>query len=204
MTNSGDATEAVVRVMLTGTEVTLRLTASAAKNLLALSVALAKQHKQISGKTRMKKILKDTRDIRVFPMTWAQYRAFQKKAKPFRLLYASIRDRDGSGQIDLVLPATELDRANLVFEKMLYRQEDKTSGKEPAEKLKGKEEPSKNVSRWPPDLTATRDGSARSEATPQSRTTSSERESVILRLETYRQQLSGRVTKVKKRGEREK
>ena len=204
MTNSGDAAETVVRVMLTGTEITLRLTASAAKNLLALSVALAKQHKQISGKTRMKKILKDTRDIRVFPMTRAQYRTFQKKAKPFRLLYASIRDRDGGGQIDLVLPATELDRANLVFEKMFYRQEAKAVDKEPAEQSHGKEEPSKNVSRWPPDLTATRAGSARSEAMPQSRTTSSERESVILRLEEYRQQLSGRATKVKKRGAREK
>ena len=203
MTNSGDAAETVVRVMLTGTEITLRLTASAAKNLLALSVALAKQHKQISGKTRMKKILKDTRDIRVFPMTKAQYREFQKKAKPFRLLYASIRDRDG-GQIDLVLPATELDRANLVFEKMLYRQADKAGDKEPAEKSHGKEEPSKNASRWSPDLTATRADSARSEATPQSRTMSRERESVILRLETYRKQLSGRATKVKKRGEREK
>ena len=204
MTNSGDAAETVVRVMLTGTEITLRLTASAAKNLLALSVALAKQHKQISGKTRMKKILKDTRDIRVFPMTKAQYRTFQKKAKPFRLLYASIRDRDSSGQIDLVLPATELDRANLVFEKMLYRQEDKASGKEPAEKSHGKEEPSKNVSRWPPGLTATRAGLVRSEAMAQSRTMSSERESVILQLEQYRKQLSGQVNKAKKPGQREK
>ena len=204
MTNSGDAAETVVRVMLTGTEITLRLTASAAKNLLALSVALAKQHKQISGKTQMKKILKDTRDIRVFPMTRAQYRAFQKKAKPFRLLYASIRDRDSSGQIDLVLPATELDRANLVFEKKLYRQEDKSSGKETVEKPKEKEEPSKNASRWPPDLTATKSASERSKATPRQRTTSKERESVIMRLEQYKQQLSGRATKTKERNEREK
>ena len=94
MTNSGDAAETVVRVMLTGTEITLRLTASATKNLLALSVALANQHKQISGKINMKKMLKDTRDIRAFPMTKAQYRAFQKQAKPFRLLYASIRDKN--------------------------------------------------------------------------------------------------------------
>ena len=122
----------------------------------------------------------------------------------FRLLYASIRDRDGSGQIDLVLPATELDRANLVFEKMLYRQEDKVSDKDPAEKVPKKEEPAKNASRWPPDLTATRDDSARSEATPQPKTMSSEQESVILRLEEYRQQLSGRATKEKKRGAREK
>ncbi len=103
-----------------------------------------------------------------------------------------------------MLPATEQDRANLVFEKMLYRQEDKASGKEPAEKSHGKEEPSKNVFGLPPDLTATRAGLVRSEAMPQSRTTSSERESVILRLEQYRTQLSGQVTKVKKRGEREK
>ena len=203
MTNSGDAAETVVRVMLTGTEITLRLTASATKNLLALAVALAKQHKQISGKTNMKKMLKDTRDIRVFPMTKAQYRAFQKQAKPFRLLYASIRDKNG-GQIDLVLPATELDRANLVFEKMLYRQADKAGDEEPAEKSHGKEEPSKNVSRWPPDLTATRAGLVRSEAMPQSRTMSSERESVILRLEQYKQQLSGQVTKTKERDGREK
>ena len=204
MTSSGDVAETVVRVMLTGTEITLRLTASAAKNLLVLSVALAKQHKQISGKTNMKKLLKDTRDIRVFPMTKTQYRAFQKQAKPFRLLYASIRDRDSSGQIDLVLPGTELDRANLVFEKMLYRQEDKASSKEPVGKSHGKEEPSKNVSRWPPDLTATKSASERSKAMPQQRTTSNERESVMLRLEQYRSLLSGQVTKTKEPNGREK
>ena len=203
MTNSGDAAETVVRVMLTGTEITLRLTASATKNLLALSVALAKQHKQIFGKTNMKKMLKDTRDIRVFPMTKTQYRAFQKQAKPFRLLYASIRDKNG-GQIGLVLPATELDRANLVFEKMLYRQEDRVPNTEPIEKAKTKENTSKNVSRWPPDLTATKTASERSKATPRQRTTSNERESVILRLEQYRSLLNGRATKTKERNEREK
>ncbi len=204
MINSGDAAETVVRVMLTGTEVTLRLTASATKNLLALSVALANQHKQISGKINMKKMLKDTRDIRAFPMTKAQYRAFQKQAKPFRLLYAAIRDKDGRGQIDLVLPATELERANLVFEKMLYRQEDKVPNKESAEKAKAKEEPTKNASRWPPDLTATKSASERSKAMPQQRTTSNERESVMLRLEQYRSLLSGQVTKTKERNGREK
>lgn len=56
----------------------------------------------------------------------------------------------------------------------------------------------------PPDLNATMADLARSEATPQSRTTSSERESVILRLEQYRKQLSGRATREKKRRAREK
>ena len=151
----------------------------------------------------MKKMLKDTRDIRVFPMTKAQYRAFQKQAKPFRLLYASIRDKNG-GQIDLVLPATELDRANLVFKKMLYRQEHKVPSKESAEKVPQKEEPAKNVSRWPSDLTATKSAPERSKAMPRQRTMNDNQESVILRLEQYRSLLSGQVTKTKERGEREK
>lgn len=43
--SSGDPAEEVVRMMLSGAEVTLRLTASATKNLLAVSIALAKSRK---------------------------------------------------------------------------------------------------------------------------------------------------------------
>lgn len=103
-----------------------------------------------------------------------------------------------------MLPATELDRANLVFEKMLYRQEHKVPNKEPIETAKATEETTKNASRWPPDLTATKSTSERSKATPRQRTTSNERESVMLRLEQYRSLLSGRATKTKERNEREK
>ena len=39
------------------------------------------------------------------------------------LLYSSIRDRDGRGRlIDVILPVTELDRANQIFERMLYQE----------------------------------------------------------------------------------
>ena len=39
------------------------------------------------------------------------------------LLYSSIHDRDGRGKIiDVILPVTELDRANQIFERMLYQE----------------------------------------------------------------------------------
>ena len=41
----GEAADQMVRMMLTGTEVTVRLGASALKNLLAITLALAKHHK---------------------------------------------------------------------------------------------------------------------------------------------------------------
>ena len=49
----GEAADQLVRMMLSGGEVAVRLTGSAVKNLLAISLALAKSHKKISGKVRM-------------------------------------------------------------------------------------------------------------------------------------------------------
>ena len=81
----GEAADQMVRMMLSGSEVAIRLTGSAAKNLLAMSLALAKSHKKISGKVRMGRMLQQTRDLRVFPMTQEEYRAFQKGAGTFHL-----------------------------------------------------------------------------------------------------------------------
>ena len=115
----GEPADQLVRMMLSGTEVAVRLSGSALKNTLALTMALAKRNKLISGKVNLGKMLKETRDLRLFPMTSEQYKAFAKLAKPQKLLYSVIRDKD-SGKIEVVLPVTELERANLIFEKMLY------------------------------------------------------------------------------------
>ena len=110
-------------MMLAGSEVVIRLSGSAMKNVLALSLALAKSHKRISGKVNLGKMLRETRDLRQFPMTPEQYRQFQKLAKRQKLLYSSIHDRDGRGRIiDVILPVMELDRANQIFERMLYQE----------------------------------------------------------------------------------
>jgi hypothetical protein len=187
MTSSGgDAAEQVVRMMLSGTEVSVRLAASATKNLVAISVALAQNHKKLYGKTKLKKMLKETRDIRVFPMTRQQYRQFEKQAKAFGLLYASIRNKDGSGMIDLVLPSTELDRANQVFQGIRY-------GQEPA-----KEQPEttqKNASRSEPDWSATKDKAISKESGSRSQT--SEKPSVEAQLKGFQEKLKPVSTKHK-------
>ena len=74
----GEAADQMVRMMLSGGEVAVRLTGSAAKNLLAISLALAKSHKKVSGRMRMSKMLQQTRDLRTFPMTQEEYRTFKK------------------------------------------------------------------------------------------------------------------------------
>ena len=65
----GEAADQMVRMMLSTGEVAIRLSGAAAKNLLALTMALAKDHKKLSGKVNMAKMLRETRDLRLFPMT---------------------------------------------------------------------------------------------------------------------------------------
>ena len=117
----GEAADQMVRMMLSGTEVAVRLSGSALKNLLALTMALASNRKTLSGKVNMGKMLKETRDLRRFPMTPQQYKQFQKSAKKHKLLFSVIKDKDDKGKVlDVILPVTELDRANAIFERILY------------------------------------------------------------------------------------
>ena len=117
----GEAADQMVRMMLSGTEVMVRLSGSALKNMLALTMALASNRKILSGKVNMGKMLRETRDLRRFPMTPEQYKQFQKLAKKHKLLFSVIKDKDDRGKLmDVILPVTELDRANSIFERILY------------------------------------------------------------------------------------
>lgn len=136
----GEAADQMVRMMLSGTEVIVRLSGSALKNLLALTLALARNHKKLSGKVNLGRMLRETRDLRQFSMTPEQYKEFQHRAKKQKLLFATIRDRDGRGKlIDVILPVTELDRANQIFQRMLYQEPDRQTAAPTPERERTKE-----------------------------------------------------------------
>ena len=205
----GEAADQMVRMMLSSGEVAVRLTGSAAKNLLAISLALAKSHKKVSGRMRMGKMLQQTRDLRTFPMTQEEYRAFKKGAREKKLLYAAIKDtRSPNGMVDVVMPPSEVERANLVFAQMMYRQPE-------AERQKAQEVPAKEKQPETPKKDSrsgrgSRDTSISSPTHAESAArTTDERPSVEGRLKAYRAQLDGqrqsaparRKTKSKKRSQ---
>lgn len=187
----GEAADQMVRMMLSGGEVAVRLTGSAAKNLLAISLALAKSHKKVSGRMRMGKMLQQTRDLRTFPMTQEEYRAFKKGAREKKLLYAAIKNtRTPNGMVDVVMPPSEVERANLVFAQMMYRQPE-------AERQQAQEVPSKEKQPEAPKKDSrsgrgSRDTSISSPTRAESAArTTGERPSVEGRLKAYRAQLDG-------------
>ena len=187
----GEAADQMVRMMLSGGEVAVRLTGSAAKNLLAISLALAKSHKKVSGRMRMGKMLQQTRDLRTFPMTQEEYRTFKKGAWEKKLLYAAIKNtRTPNGMVDVVMPPSEVERANLVFAQMMYRQPE-------AERQKAQEVPAKEKQPETPKKDSrsgrgSRDTSISSPTHAESAVrTMGERPSVEGRLKAYRAQLDG-------------
>lgn len=152
----GEAADQLVRMMLNGSEVAIRLSGSAVKNMLALTLALAKQNKRLSGKVNMARMLRETRDLRLFPMTPEQYREFRKHARKQKILFSAISDRDGSGKLlDVVMPVTEVERANLIFDRIMYTgQLEKEREEQAQDKSREKtqeQEPSKDRS-WDPEL----------------------------------------------------
>ena len=105
-------------MMLSGGEVAVKLAGSAAKNAAAMLLALARNHKKVYGKTSLKRILQQTRDIRTFSLTPEQYREFSRQAKD-KVLFAGIQDKEQpDAPIDLVIPTTDLELANVIFERL--------------------------------------------------------------------------------------
>ena len=136
----GEAADQMVRMMLSGTEVAVRLSGSALKNMLALTMALASNRKVLSGKVNMGKMLRETRDLRRFPMTPQQFKQFKKLAKKHKLLFSVIKDKDDKGKVmDVILPVTELDRANAIFERILYQMPPEPERKPAKELQQGRE-----------------------------------------------------------------
>lgn len=206
----GEAADQLVRMMLSGSEVAVRLSGSAIKNVLALTMALAKKHKTISGKVNLAKMLKETRDVRRFAMSPEQYQQFRQRAGKQKILFSAIRDSDNKGKVvDVIMPVTEIDRANMIFERIRYTGQPEQARQDAPSKEQearvGQEAPQreqqrprqevapKKESRSGTDLPDTKGRSTSSSGRETAAgTMTSERPSVLERLKGYQAQLDTR------------
>ena len=116
----GDAADEFVRIMLNGTEVAIRLTGPAAKNLAALLVAWSKNEKKVYGKTTMMKLLKSGEPLQVLSMTKEQYSKFKGMAKK-KVLYAPfLNKKRGDNKLDVVISEKSLPMVNHILKKIGY------------------------------------------------------------------------------------
>ncbi len=177
--HGGDAADEFVRIMLNGTEVAIRLTGSAAKNLAALLIAWSKNEKKVYGKTTMMKLLRSGDELRVLTnMTKDQYKEFKKQVGN-KVLYSPFIDKKkGGDKLDIVIPAKSIPLINPTLKRIGYGVVEKTEAKE-AEPPK-KDTPSRPSSRDAADRSA-----ASKDGQPQNGT---KKKSVKEKLENFRRE----------------
>lgn len=121
MNNSGDAAEQVVRLSLEGTEVTLRLAGSAAKNIAAALYAVFKNRdkNKIKGKQRLTAMLKSGKELKVFTIDEEHLKQFATEAKRYGVVYCALRGKEKSadGMVDILVRAEDASKINRIVER---------------------------------------------------------------------------------------
>ena len=121
MTNSGDAAEQIVRMSLEGTEVALRLTGSAAKNIAAAlyTIAKNKDRNKTKGYQRLDAMLKSGKELKVFTISEEHLKCFAQEAKRYGVVYCALRGKEKSsdGMVDVMVRAEDASKINRIVER---------------------------------------------------------------------------------------
>ena len=117
---SGDAADEVVRIMLNGTEVAVRLAGSGIKNLAALLIAWSKKEKKPYGKTNMMRLLKSGEELQVISLNKEQYKQFKGLAHK-KMLYAPfLNTKEPDGKVEVVVSSKSIPLVNFILKKIGY------------------------------------------------------------------------------------
>lgn len=118
MNYGGDAADQVVRYTLEGSEVVLKLSGAAAKNLALFITALLKDQKKTRGKTRMVRMLKDGRPLRFYTVDTDRMKEFAGAAKRRGLLFVAIKDRKNPAKQEVMFFADDAAKMQRVMDAM--------------------------------------------------------------------------------------
>lgn len=140
MYNSGDAAEQVVRISLEGTEVALKLTGSAAKNIAAMLYAVWKNRdkNKTKGHQRLSAMLKSGKELKVFTVSEEHLKQFAAEAKRYGVVYCALRGKEKSadGMVDIMVRAEDASKINRIVERFKLAAVDTVSIKRDIEKSK--------------------------------------------------------------------
>ena len=121
MDASGEVADLMVKESIQLTEESIKLLAAGCKNLTAFLYALAKDNKKLVGKTSMKRLLRDEKELKTFCIKAEDLEDFRKYAKP-NILFAAIRDtKKDDGLVALVTNTDFVSQVNLFMQRRGYR-----------------------------------------------------------------------------------
>lgn len=120
MSISSESAEQMTGMILKTEEVCLRITGTAAKEILALLAAILKDQKQTKGKTRLTNMLKSGKELKVFSVNKRDLNRFMQEAKRYGVLYSALVDKhnkDFDGMVDIMVRAEDASKINRIVQR---------------------------------------------------------------------------------------
>lgn len=149
------AADQIMRLTLSGTEMTLRLSGAMAKNVAAFLYQSTTSIEQTKGKTRLATLLKSGKALEVFQIGGNDLERFALEAKRYGILYVVVKPtgtekQTGSAKLDIMVKADDAAKVNRILDKLeigtvdaskvarvTAEIEQERSAKSPEEKSKG-------------------------------------------------------------------
>lgn len=121
MNTGGDAADQMVRDGMVILETSAKLGALAAKDLVAVAAALARDNPKLRGKTRLNRLLKEGKELKVFPIKADDSKEFHTHAKRYGVLYTAVKEKQDAGELVYIMAkAEDVSKLNRIFESMGY------------------------------------------------------------------------------------
>lgn len=117
MNTSGDAAEQIVRLSLEGTEVALKITGAAAKNVAAMLYAVLKEQKKTKGRARVETMLRRNKPMKVYTVRRQDCKEFTQRAKTYGILFCPVPYKKGDDTIDILVDQEDAARVDHIVEK---------------------------------------------------------------------------------------
>lgn len=119
MLNGSDAADQVVKYTLEGTEVALKLSGLAAKNMATYLIAVLNDSKKTRGKTHITRMLREGKPMKIFQIPTEQLKAFAKEAKKYGVLFVAMADQHSPApDTDVMVFSRDAAKINRILDKL--------------------------------------------------------------------------------------
>ena len=99
MNTSGEAADQVMRMMLEGTEVLIKLSGKGAERAFALAYTTFRQQKKTQGAIKLSNMLRSGTPVKVFTFHDRDLAKFKEVAKQYGILYTILKEKDKTGGV---------------------------------------------------------------------------------------------------------
>jgi len=119
MYNGGEAADQMVSYSFKGGEVVLRLSGEAAKHLAIYLANLLKQGGPSKGKTTLRRMIAEGKELSVQRIDVDQIPYFNAMAKKYGVMFVAVRDKQNpDGKCDIMFRTEDAARVNRIFDRL--------------------------------------------------------------------------------------